>query len=214
MYLDKQGGRSSAGAQSKDVLRQALSERNPDLGHHTTSVAALAEAVAGRIGLARPQIEEVRIAAELHDIGKVAIPDAILQKPGPLDESEWEFVRSHTIIGERIVSAAPALAGVAKIVRSSHERIDGDGYPDRLSGGDIPLGARIVFACDAFHAMVSDRSHASSMTVAEASAELRRCAASQFDATVVEALCDALANGDGSQLAQFARPGVEARGTG
>jgi two-component system cell cycle response regulator len=208
MYLDKQGGRSSAGAQSKDVLRQALSERNPDLGHHITSVAQLAEAVARRIGLARPQIEEVRIAAELHDVGKVAIPDAILQKPGSLDESEWEFMRSHTIIGERIVSAAPALAGVAKIVRSSHERIDGGGYPDGLSGSDIPLGARIVFACDAFHAMVSDRPFASSMTSAEASAELRRCAGSQFDVMVVEALCDVLGDGDGAQLA---RPGVDAR---
>jgi two-component system cell cycle response regulator len=211
MYLDKQGGRSSAGAQSKDVLRQALSERNPDLGHHITSVAELAEAVARRIGLARPQIEEVRIAAELHDVGKVAIPDAILQKPGPLDAAEWDFMRSHTIIGERIVSAAPALAGVAKIVRSSHERVDGGGYPDGLSGSEIPLGARIVFACDAFHAMVSDRPYAASMSVAEASAELRRCAGSQFDATVVEALCDVLANGDGGR---HVRSAVDVRRAG
>ena len=195
MYLDKQGGRSSAGAQSKDVLRQALSERDPDLGQHITSVAELADAVARRIGLGRGQVDEIRIAAELHDVGKVAIPDVILDKPGPLDDSEWEFMRRHTIIGERIVGAAPALAGVAKIVRSSHERIDGAGYPDGLSGNDIPVGARIVFACDAYHAMVSGRPYAAAVTIAQASAELRRCAGSQFDATVVEALCDVLAGG-------------------
>jgi HD-GYP domain-containing protein (c-di-GMP phosphodiesterase class II) len=116
-------------------------------------------------------------------------------------------MRSHTIIGERIVSAAPALAGVAKIVRSSHERVDGGGYPDGLSGSDIPLGARIVFACDAFHAMVSDRPYAASRTVAEASAELRRCAGSQFDVAVVAAICDVLSSGDGPQLA---RPAADA----
>jgi two-component system cell cycle response regulator len=200
MYLDKQGGRSSAGAQSKDVLCQALSERNPDLGQHITSVAELAEAVARRIGLGRSQVDEIRIAAELHDVGKVAIPDAILDKPGPLDDSEWAFMRRHTIIGERIVGAAPALAGVAKIVRSSHERVDGGGYPDRLSGNDIPVGARVVFACDAYHAMVSGRPYADALTIADAVAELRRCAGSQFDATVVEALCDVLAAGGGPRI--------------
>jgi two-component system cell cycle response regulator len=210
MYLDKQGGRSSAGAQSKDVLRQALSERDPDLGQHITSVAELAEAVARRIGLGRGQVDEIRIAAELHDIGKVAIPDAILDKPGPLDDSEWEFMRRHTIIGERIVGAAPALAGVAKIVRASHERIDGGGYPDGLSGNDIPVGARIVFACDAYHAMVSGRPYADAITIADAGAELRRCAGSQFDATVVEALCDVLAGGGGPQIV----PRAVARGYG
>ena len=210
MYLDKQGGRSSAGAQSKDVLRQALSERDPDLGQHITSVAELAEAVARRIGLGRGQVDEVRIAAELHDVGKVAIPDAILDKPGPLDDSEWEFMRRHTIIGERIVGAAPALAGVAKIVRSSHERIDGGGYPDGLSGNDIPVGARIVFACDAYHAMVSGRPYADAVTIAEASAELRRCAGSQFDATVVEALCDVLDGGGAPRI--IPRPAATRRG--
>jgi diguanylate cyclase (GGDEF)-like protein len=212
MYLDKQGGRSSAGAQSKDVLRQALSERDPDLGQHITSVAELAGAVARRIGLGRGQVDEIRIAAELHDIGKVAIPDAILDKPGPLDDSEWEFMRRHTIIGERIVGAAPALAGVAKIVRSSHERIDGGGYPDGLSGNDIPVGARVVFACDAYHAMVSGRPYADAITIAKAGAELRRCAGSQFDATVVEALCDVLAGVGGPQIAP--RAVASQRGSG
>jgi diguanylate cyclase (GGDEF)-like protein len=214
MYVEKQGGRVSAGAQSKDVLRQALSERNPELGEHVSSVAELAGAVARRIGLARTQIDDVRIAAELHDVGKVAIPDAILQKPGPLDESEWDFMRSHTIIGERIVSAAPALAGVAKIVRSSHERVDGGGYPDGLSGDDIPVGARIVFACDAYHAMVSGRPYAVAVTIAEACAELRRCAGSQFDATVIEALCGALAGGGAPRILPRAVEAVSPRGSG
>jgi two-component system cell cycle response regulator len=205
MYLDKAGGRQSAGSQSRDVLRQAVSERNPDLGRHTMGVAVLAGAVARRLGLDRGQVEEVRIAAELHDVGKVAIPDAILEKAGPLDDTEWEFMRRHTIIGERIIAAAPALAGVAKIVRSSHERVDGGGYPDGLSGEEIPLGARIVFACDAFSAMTSDRPYSAAVASELAIAELRRCAGSQFDARIVAALTDVLAAGD---------PDLSPRGSG
>jgi diguanylate cyclase (GGDEF)-like protein len=193
MYLDKAGGRQSAGSQSRDVLRQAVSERNPELGDHNNGVALLAGAVARTLGLDRGQIEEIRIAAELHDVGKVAIPDAILHKPGALDETEWQFMRRHTIIGERIVGAAPALAGVAKIVRSSHERVDGGGYPDGLTGDDIPLGARIVFACDAYSAMTAGRPYAAAVTPELALAELRRCAGSQFDVRVVAAIGDVLA---------------------
>ena len=110
-----------------------------------------------RLELDDEQIDHVRHAAELHDVGKMAIPDAILDKPGPLDDAEWEFIRRHTIIGERIVAAAPALRPVAALVRSSHERWDGAGYPDGLAGEEIPLGARIVAVCDAFDAMVADR---------------------------------------------------------
>ena len=95
-------------------------------------------------------------AAELHDIGKIAIPDSVLNKPGPLDATEWELMRSHTLIGERILGAAPALRPVAKLVRSTHERWDGGGYPDGLAGEEIPLGARIIFICDAFDVMTSD----------------------------------------------------------
>ncbi|MEA2219319.1 MAG: hypothetical protein QOJ35_1945 [Solirubrobacteraceae bacterium] len=189
MYLDKQGGRPSAVSQSKDVLRQALSERYPDLEPHVSRVADLADGVARRLGLPEAQIGEVRLSAELHDVGKVAIPEAILDKPGPLDETEWHFMRRHTLIGERIVAAAPALAGVARIVRSSHERVDGGGYPDGLAGSAIPLAARIVFACDAFEAMTSARAYSGPMPEQDALAELRRCAGSQFDPMVVEALC-------------------------
>ncbi len=195
MYADKQSSRPSATSQTKDVLCRALSERHPDLEPHSNEVADLADAVARRLGLPDGDIAEVRLAAELHDVGKVAIPEVILAKPGPLDETEWAFMRRHTIIGERIVAAAPALAGVARIVRSSHERVDGGGYPDGLAGAEIPLAARIVFASDAFAAMTSDRPYSRAIAASDALAELRRCAGSQFDPTVVEALLGVVVDG-------------------
>jgi HD-GYP domain-containing protein (c-di-GMP phosphodiesterase class II) len=129
----------------------------------------------------------VRQAADLHDVGKVAIPDAILNKPGPLDDEEWVFMRRHTIIGERIVAAAPALRDVATLVRASHERHDGGGYPDGLAGEQIPLGARIVSICDAFDAMVAARPDRAARGPDAALAELERCAGTQFDPVVVAA---------------------------
>jgi two-component system, cell cycle response regulator len=111
-----------------------------------------------------------------------------LSKPGPLSDSEWAFVRNHTLIGERVLNAAPALQRVAKLVRSTHERYDGAGYPDGLSGEEIPLASRIVFACDAFHAMTSGRPYAQGMSDTDARAELGRCAGSQFDPRVIVAL--------------------------
>jgi two-component system, cell cycle response regulator len=131
-------------------------------------------------------------AAELHDVGKMAIPDAILEKTGPLDEAEWSFMRRHTIIGERILLAAPALRSAARLVRSCHERWDGAGYPDELAGDSIPLGARVVAVCDAFHAMTTDRPHRPRRSRAEALMELRRCAGAQFDPAVVEAFARVL----------------------
>jgi len=194
MYAQKAAGRTSATRQSKDVLLRALAERHPDLGDHTSEVADLAEATARRIGLVADAVEDVRHAAELHDVGKVAVPDAILAKPGPLDESEWAFIRRHTIIGERIVSAAPALSRVATLVRASHERWDGAGYPDGLAGEAIPLGARIVAVADAFDAMTAARPYSTPRTPHEALEELRRCAGAQFDPAVVVAFCEAWAN--------------------
>ena len=128
----------------------------------------------------------------MHDIGKVAVPDAILDKPARLSDAEWEFIRRHTLIGERILAAAPALRSVAALVRATHENWDGTGYPDRLSGPGIPLGARIISACDAFHAMTSDRPYRRAMPEDQAIAELRRCAGTQFDPDVVEMFCLAL----------------------
>ena len=137
MYANKHALRTSAGRQSKDVLLRALAERDPALGTHADTVA-LAAATATALGLASDEVEQVRHACELHDVGKVGIPDAILGKPGPLTDEEWEFVRRHPAIGERIILAAPALARVASLVRSSHERWDGGGYPDGLLGDAIP----------------------------------------------------------------------------
>jgi diguanylate cyclase (GGDEF)-like protein len=192
MYAQKRGDRSSASRQSADVLLRALAERNPELGSHLRDVAVLASRVARRFALPVEDIESIRQAAELHDVGKVAIPDAILFKPGPLNDNEWSFIRRHTLIGERIIGAAPALRRVAAIVRATHENLDGSGYPDGLAGEEIPLGSRIIYVCDAFHAMTTDRAYRPAVDEQTAVAELRRCAGTQFDPAVVEAFCAAL----------------------
>jgi two-component system, cell cycle response regulator len=189
MYADKAGARRSADEQSRDVLLKALEEHHPDLGDHVHDVGLLAEVVGRELGLAGQSLHHVRQAAELHDIGKVAVPRAILDKPGKLTPEEWAFIARHTLIGERILGAAVALRPVAPIVRASHEHYDGNGYPDGLRGHEIPLGARIVSVCDAYDAMTSDRPYRSSMTHEEALAELRRCEGGQFDPDVVEAFC-------------------------
>jgi diguanylate cyclase (GGDEF)-like protein len=193
MYAHKNSGRATAQRQSTDVLLRALAERHPSLEGHLGGVAQLAEAVGRHLGLEGEALDHVRVAAELHDVGKVAIPDAILNKPGPLDDDEWAFMRRHTLIGERIVAAAPALGTVAKLVRASHERWDGDGYPDRTAGEDIPLGARIVAVCDAYDAIVADRAYRRGRSAAEALDELERCAGAQFDPAVVAAFAAVLA---------------------
>jgi diguanylate cyclase (GGDEF)-like protein len=193
LYAEKNSGRISALAQSKSVLLRAVGEWDADLGAHGEAVALLAAATARELGLDDEAIERVATAAELHDIGKIAIPRAILQKNGPLDADEWEFLRRHTLIGERIVAGAPALGGVAKMIRSSHERWDGHGYPDALAGDEIPLGAQIVFVCDAYSAMTSERPYAPAVTETAALAELRRHAGSQFAPAVVDAFLRAVA---------------------
>jgi two-component system cell cycle response regulator len=196
MYAQKTSGRKSAGRQSTDVLLRVLGERSMDLEEHTSDVARLAQKTARRLGLSTEDVRRTALAAELHDIGKTAIPDAILNKPGPLDDDEWAFMRRHTVIGERIISAAPSLAPAGELVRSSHERYDGGGYPDALSGDEIPLGSRIIAVCDAFSAMVSDRAYRPGMPVAQAIAELRRCSGTQFHAEIVDAFCAMLKQPD------------------
>jgi diguanylate cyclase (GGDEF)-like protein len=193
MYSLKHSTRPSSGVQSRDVLLRALAELRPQLGEHIDAVTVMAEDVGRRLGMPPHLLEQVAHAAQLHDVGKIAIPDAILNKPGPLNEEEWGFMHRHTIIGERIVNAAPALSHAAALIRSSHERFDGEGYPDRLTGEAIPLGSRVIAVCDAFDAMISDRPYRIGMSSADAVTELQRCAGAQFDPAVVAAFCAALA---------------------
>jgi HD-GYP domain-containing protein (c-di-GMP phosphodiesterase class II) len=176
--------------QTRDAVLKMLHERDPNLGEHMREVAAIALRVASRMGLDEPGVDQVARAAELHDIGKIAVPDAILHKADTLDADEWRFMREYPIVGERILRSAPSLAPIAPLVRSSHERWDGLGYPDGLKHGQIPLGARIIAVCDAYHAMRSAQPYRHPSSEAEAMEELRRCAGTQFDPAVVRALCD------------------------
>jgi two-component system cell cycle response regulator len=194
LYAEKNSGRVSARIQSTQVLRRALEAWDAELGEHTGDVAALAAQVARRLGLDDDEVERIATAAELHDVGKIAIPRSILRKPSQLDDEEWAFMRRHTLIGERIAQGAPALVGVAGLIRSSHERWDGDGYPDGLAGEEIPLGAQILFVCDSFSAMTTDRVYKAGMPQAEALEELRRNAGSQFAPAVVDAFTAAYAD--------------------
>jgi two-component system cell cycle response regulator len=187
MYEHKRGGRRSTAESVHQVLLSVVGEHDGALRDHVDGVTMLAEQVGRRLGLADDELAQVRRAAALHDIGKVAIPDAILHAPRALTEDEWEYMRQHTIIGGRIISVAPELEPVAQMVRSSHERFDGGGYPDGLAGEDIPLGARIVSVCDSFEAMTATRAYRAAMPVEEALEELQRCSGTQFDPRVVEA---------------------------
>jgi diguanylate cyclase (GGDEF)-like protein len=187
MYSEKNLARTSAGRQTTDVLLKVLAERSPDLGTHMKDVTDLCRTVARQLALPAHELTPLLQAASLHDVGKSAIPDTILNKPGQLTEDEWAFMHSHTLVGERILGAAPSLAEAARVVRSSHEHFDGRGYPDGLAGDEIPLGARIIAICDAFDAMVSDRPYRKAMSSAAAIAEIVRCAGTQFDPAIVDA---------------------------
>jgi diguanylate cyclase (GGDEF)-like protein/putative nucleotidyltransferase with HDIG domain len=187
MYRHKNAGRPPAAHQSADVLMAVVSERAPGLASHVHAVCELACAAAEQLGVTDSELEAVRHAAALHDIGKMAIPDSILDTPGPLSDAEWALIREHTVIGERILAAAPALERSARLVRSSHEHFDGSGYPDGLAGEEIPLGSRIILVADAFDAMVSERSYGTKRSETAALAELRRCAGTQFDPAAVAA---------------------------
>jgi two-component system cell cycle response regulator len=183
------------------ALLEALSLREPDLQAQLAGLGALAGDVGRMLGLRRDELEELDRVAQLHDLGKLAVPDEILSKPGPLDEREWAFVRQHTIVGERILRASPALRSIASIVRATHENWDGSGYPDRAAGEEIPLAARIVYACNAFVAMTTDRPYRNALPVEEALSELMRCAGTQFDPTVIRVLVVCVRDGQGAEQA-------------
>jgi two-component system cell cycle response regulator len=206
MYAVKATSRKSAGRQTTDVLLTVLAERDPRLATHLDEVTELCAAVCSRLGLPNEEVAPILQAASLHDVGKSAIPEEILDKPGPLSDEEWSFMRRHTLIGERILGVAPALADAAKLVRSSHEAYDGSGYPDGLRGEAIPLGARIIAICDAYDAMTSTRPYRAAMSREVALDELRRCAGTQFDPAVVDAFAAEVRSGAGARL-----PGLHAR---
>ncbi len=187
MYAYKDSSRASAGKQTRDLALQILAAHEPELHSHSSHVADLTGRVARRLGLAGVDLSDAVRAAELHDIGKVAMPYSLLHKEGPLDDHEWTLMRHHPTIGASILAAAPALARVAEIVGATHERYDGSGYPRGLSGDEIPLGSQIVFACDSFDAMISDRPFGEARSEVDALRELRRCAGTQFDPRVIDA---------------------------
>jgi two-component system cell cycle response regulator len=194
MYANKRGGRPSNEETIHQVLLSVLGEHDGALRDHVDDVTLLAEQVGRELGLDHGDLTHLRRAAALHDIGKVAIPDAILHAPRKLTHDEWEYMRQHTIIGARIIGAAPGLLPVAEIVRSTHERYDGAGYPDQLAAEEIPLGARIIAVCDSYDAMTTDRAYRRAMAVSDAVAELERCAGTQFDPRVIEAFAAVVAN--------------------
>ena len=187
LYAQKYSHRGES-ERTMSALLAALAIREPELEAQRADVGTLATDVGRMLGLRRDELDELERAAQLHDLGMLAVPDEILHKPGPLDEREWAFVREHTIVGERILRAHPGLRSVAGIVRASHENCDGSGYPDALQGEEIPLAARIVRACNAYVAMTSDRPYRPALSENEALNELMRLAGTEYDANVVRVL--------------------------
>jgi putative nucleotidyltransferase with HDIG domain len=180
---------SSAYRGTAFLLGDVIEADDAYTGSHSRDVVSLSLAVAEELGLDARTQRRVELAALLHDVGKIRVPNEIINKTGALDEDEWAVIKQHTIEGQRMLERVGGLLGeVGAIVRSCHERWDGTGYPDRLAGDTIPIEARIVCACDAFNAMTTDRSYRRAMSPADARAELERCAGTHFDPAVVRAL--------------------------
>jgi diguanylate cyclase (GGDEF)-like protein len=169
-------------------LAVAVDVRDGYTREHSHLVSELSAAIARRIGLPSGDVARISVGALLHDVGKIGVPDAILTKEGDLSPEEWDCIREHPGLGRRILEQAPELMDVMPLVFHHQERWDGTGYPQRLQGEEIPLGARIIAAADAYHAIRSDRPYRVGRTHREAMRELRRCSGEQFDPRVVDAL--------------------------
>ena len=168
-------------------LANAIEAKDTYTKKHTDNVSRIALLVGKELGLTKQELEDLRFGSVLHDIGKIAVPDAILNKPGKLTDEEWVQMREHSVKGADILRPIPRLAGAADIVRHHHERYDGNGYPDGLAGEDIPIGARILTTIDSYSAMVDQRSYKAARPHEDAEAELRRCTGTQFDPRVADA---------------------------
>jgi diguanylate cyclase (GGDEF)-like protein len=171
-----------------EALAAALEAKDSYTADHARSIAEIAVEVGSEMGLPESAVDDLRYGGIFHDVGKIAIPDAIINKPGPLSDEEFEVIKTHPVVGAEILAPVPFLYGVRTIVRHAHEHWDGGGYPDGLRGSQIPLGARIVLAVDAYHAMTSDRPYRSAMSHEDACEELRKHAGAQFDPEVVDSL--------------------------
>ena len=167
---------------------EMLSERDPYTAEHSDGIVATACTTARALGASTAELVELRLAAPLHDLGKIRVPSSILAKPGPLTARDRLVIDRHPVWGAELLACVPGLEVVAGIVRFHHERWDGTGYPDGLSGARIPLASRIIAACDAYHAMTSDRPYRRAMSAEQAISELRANAGSQFDPQVVAEL--------------------------
>ena len=186
------------------LLRDLLEEDDEYTGRHTEDVVGLTVSVAERMGLDEDTRRSAELGALLHDIGKIAVPDEIINKPGPLNDEEWAIMKTHTVEGERMLAQVGGLlADVGLVVRASHERWDGGGYPDGLAGEAIPLAACIVSACDAFNAMTTDRSYRKALPLAVAIGELRKHSGTQFCPAVVDALVELVAEAEAAEEPAF-----------
>ncbi len=174
------------------AMLAALGAKDDYSVRHCSAVLELATTVGDQLGLEAVELRELGHVALLHDVGKIGVPDAVLRKPGRLDKSERELMERHPEIGERMLERVPALAHLARAVRAEHERFDGRGYPDGISGEAIPISSRITFVCDAYHAMCSDRPYRKALPEPAAAQELSRGRGTQFDPRATDALLGVL----------------------
>jgi HD-GYP domain-containing protein (c-di-GMP phosphodiesterase class II) len=169
------------------ALMAGLSERDAWTASHARAVGNLAATLAQKLGLSA-DADTIRTAALLHDVGKMGVPDVVLNKPGPLDDAEWALMRDVPLGGERMLRSVPGMGAAARLVRHAHERWDGSGHPDGLAGDQIPMGSRVIAACDAYHAMTSPRPWRPALSHEAAVHELLEGADTQFDPEIVEVL--------------------------